>query len=76
MITPATLTPAQQDVVDHYQALNVPASWFVGEADTDGGVEVVAVGVENHAWAFHIDADGKHHSAEAHLGDWETGISC
>jgi hypothetical protein len=40
----AVLTDAQRQTVEHFQALNVPASWFVGVADENGTVEVIAIG--------------------------------
>lgn len=51
-----TLTPAQADVVRHYQGYNVPAQWFIG-AERDNG-EVIAVG-EDFVWSFLIEADGQ-----------------
>jgi hypothetical protein len=75
MLTAATLTPAQQGAVDHYRALNVPASWFVGEAKNDGSVEVLALG-DDFAWSIWIEADGDTSTSEAEVGDFSIGISC
>lgn len=73
MLTAAVLTPAQQEVVEHYQAANVPAQWFIGVPDEVGRVEVVALG-DNFAWSFRIAVDGEYESSEAHLGEFSTGI--
>ena len=40
----AVLSPAQQTALDYFRALNVPASWFIGEPGEDGSVEVLARG--------------------------------
>lgn len=82
--TPAlihSLNQAQLNVVEHYQALNVPASWFIGETKPDGAVEVIAIGdalggVDAFVWSFQIDKDGEHSSQEAQLTEdgFSTGI--
>lgn len=70
----AVLTPAQQETVDFYRALNVPAQWFIGETRESGEVEVVALG-EDFAWSFLIAADGDAASSEATLTEFSTGIN-
>ncbi len=77
-ITPAILTPAEQDIVSHWTALNVPAQWFTGQRGEDGSVEVIALGGtpdKGFAWSIAIDADGETATTEAETGPWETGIT-
>lgn len=69
----AILTPEQQQALEFYRALNVPAQWFIGEQDVQGSVEVIAVG-ENFVWSFLLSGLGECHSSEARLGDFTTGI--
>jgi hypothetical protein len=70
----ATLTPPQQDAVRFYQALNVPASWFIGTTTDDfGRVEVLALGA-GFVWTFLIDTDGLAQASEATVGEFSTGI--
>lgn len=68
------LTAEQRETLEHYQAFNVPASWFVGETRDDGSVEVVALG-DDFAWRLLITAHGVAATSEATLGPWETGIT-
>lgn len=76
------LNAAQAEVVEHYQAYNVPASWFIGETKPDGYVEVIAIGdaaggVDAFVWSFRISPDGgEHHSQEARITEdgFSTGI--
>lgn len=74
-VVAAVLTEAQQAAVDHYRALNVPASWFVGVPDQAGSVEVLAMG-DTFVWSFRIDPQGEVSSSEAPLGEFSTGIDC
>ncbi len=69
----AVLTPAQQEVVDFWQAPNVPTQWFIGVPDKNGRVEVLALG-EGFIWSIRIDLDGSEDHSQATVGDFETGI--
>lgn len=71
----AVLTPAQQETVESFRAFNVAASWFVGVPDTDGRVEVLALG-EDFIWSIRVAPDGSSDTSEAKVGDFETGVSC
>lgn len=72
-LTAAVLTEAQQEVVEFFQAYNVPAQWFVGVKQADGAVEVVALG-DGFCWSFLIQEDGSYGSSEGTVGDFSTGI--
>ncbi len=74
----AVLTEAQQETVDFFQALNVPASWFVGTPQPDGSVEVVALGDDDgessFVWSISISAEGEPSPKEATVTTFSTGI--
>lgn len=73
-IVATVLTPAQQEAIDFYRALNVPGSWFIGQQGDDGRVEVICLG-EGFVWSFIVSADGRDVSSqEASLGEFSTGI--
>ena len=67
------MTPEQIATVDFYKAYNVPAQWFTGTPDTDGRIEVIALGGD-FIWSLIIETDGNAATSEAHLGDFSTGI--
>ena len=67
------MTPEQIATVDAYKAYNVPAQWFIGTPDTDGRIEVIALGGD-FIWSLIINADGTYASSEAPLGEFSTGI--
>lgn len=75
----AVLTEGQLEAVAFYQALNVPASWFVGTPKPDGSVEVIALGEDSDEgsfiWSFSIDAGGHSTSYEATASTFSTGIN-
>ena len=73
MITMNLLNPAQLQTVNYYKALNVPATWFVGEPSRCGVVEVIALGGD-FIWALTIGADGIASTSEAYVGEFTTGI--
>lgn len=80
----AVLSPAQQAAVDYFRALNVPASWFIGEPGDDGSVEVLALGKpgsmalddpeQTFVWSIRIEADGEVHTSEASVMGFMSGI--
>lgn len=73
----AVLSPAQQETVEFFRALNVPASWFIGELDTDGDVEVIAIGKDEggtFVWSIRIDEAGAPHQMEAKVTEFSDGI--
>lgn len=75
---PAWLTKAQRKTVEHFQAYNVPAEWFINPPDKDGKVSVIAVGGDaddGFIWSLAIEPDGSYAASEAALGPWETGIT-
>lgn len=67
------MTPEQIATVDFYKGYNVDACWFTGTLDTDGRVEVIALG-RNFVWSLIIEPDGTAATSEAELGDFSTGI--
>lgn len=76
----AVLTEHQQETVDFFRALNVPASWFVGTPMPNGAVEVIAIGDDrddtgSFVWAIVIEPEGDHSQMEATVSPFMTGIS-
>lgn len=69
------LTSEQNAAITYFRALNVQASWFVGEPHADGTIEVIALG-DTFVWAFRIAPDGQFSSSEAEVGEFSTGITC
>lgn len=80
---PDWLTPGQRRTIEHFQAYNVPAEWFVNPPDERGCVSVVALGHdtdlgsddEGFIWSLIIKPDGEYGASEATVGSWEPGIS-
>jgi hypothetical protein len=75
----AVLTPPQQEAVDFFRALNVPASWFIGVPGPAGEVEVLALGEDgdnaSFVWSITITAEGEPSSMEATVSTFSTGIN-
>jgi hypothetical protein len=67
------MTPEQAETVNFYKAYNVPATWFIGPPDTEGRIEVIALG-QDFIWSLLIDAGGLANTSEATVGPFSTGI--
>lgn len=69
------LAPIEREAIAHYEALAVPAQWFVGTRDdVTGDIEVVAVG-DTFVWSFEL-VQGRCFPTEARITEdgWSTGI--
>lgn len=70
------MNAAQRATVAHYRELSTErVTTFTAPVMAGGAVEVLLLGA-GWAWSLLINAKGECSTAEATVGEWETGVTC